>query len=115
MDGDQNTNFFNGKANQRRKTNTIKRLKDMDGKLCGGATQCERERYIAGVCIFTGKEISDSSKHIYSSPFATIKSNRPFFRCTPLRLLALMVFPLYSIRNTGILLVRILFLLRLMC
>lgn len=42
MEGDKNTNFFHGKANQRRKTNEIQKLKDSDGVWWKGEDHVER-------------------------------------------------------------------------
>lgn len=42
MEGDKNTKFFHGKANQRRKTNEIKKLKDSDGVWWRGEEHVER-------------------------------------------------------------------------
>jgi hypothetical protein len=41
-DGDKNTKFFHGKANQRRKNNEIKKIKDEDGVWWHGQDQIEK-------------------------------------------------------------------------
>lgn len=41
-EGDKNTKFFHGKAEQRRKTNHICKLKDKEGRSWNGKANCEK-------------------------------------------------------------------------
>lgn len=61
-DGDRNTRFFHGKADQRRKTNTIKKMKDSNGNLKRGDKNYENILLDYFLELFATSNPSDISK-----------------------------------------------------
>ncbi|XP_058757744.1 uncharacterized protein LOC131630999 [Vicia villosa] len=64
-DGDRNTKFFHGKADQRRKTNAIKKLKDKDGNWRRGKLS-EDHKVWCGLA-YTGEEVKEAIWQMHPS------------------------------------------------
>lgn len=114
-DGDLNTKFFHGKASHRRKTNTIKRLKDVDGNWRAGFGQCERilincfaeifkSSNLTGIedeCSVVGKEIDGEYQDLCSSPFVASEVKEDIFQMHPTKDPSSDNFPALFFRNIG--------------
>ncbi|XP_058751474.1 uncharacterized protein LOC131624535 [Vicia villosa] len=96
-DGDRNTKFFHSKANQRRKTNAIKRLKDRNVNWFSGSRHCERilvdyfleifkssnPKGIDEVCSFVNAKISENFFYVCASPFSELDVREVIFQMHP--------------------------------
>lgn len=82
-DGDKNTKFFHGKADQRRKINEIKKLKDEDGRWWSGHENVEKLMVKFYTDLFTSSNPSGIGQTCESiqkklSPEQAIWCNRQF-------------------------------------
>ncbi|XP_058774618.1 uncharacterized protein LOC131648901 [Vicia villosa] len=115
MDDDKNTKFFHCKADQRRKTKQIRRLKDEEGIWKQGRENCERilisffkdifpsisPSNITHTCSFARGRLSDSNKLLCSSQFTVEEVRSAIFEMHPTKSLGLDGLPALFIKNSG--------------
>ncbi|XP_058725646.1 uncharacterized protein LOC131596933 [Vicia villosa] len=96
-EGDRNTRFFHAKANQRRKTNRIKRMMDSSRRWGSGPGKCEKilleyfegnfsssnPSEISSVCSVTQKRLSKTQKEWCAKPFSPEEVKIALFQMNP--------------------------------
>ena len=99
MEGDKNTKFFHGKANQRRKTNEIHKLKDGDGVWWRGEDHVERilvDHFsdifsssnpddIDVVCEVVRGKLNNDHKEMCATSFSNLEVKEAIFQMHPLK------------------------------
>ncbi|XP_058724620.1 uncharacterized protein LOC131596076 [Vicia villosa] len=97
--GDRNTKFFHGKANQRRKTNNIKKLKDEAGCWRKGEEHCERilvnyfselfasslPTNIQGVCSVVKGKLKEEHIRWCTNSFTALEVKEALLQMAPLK------------------------------